>query len=202
MKLLLLLLAAFASCAVAEPISERVISSFEVRDKVHWGSLSAHQPSAGFYGQHFSFDEPVILESISVFVYDHPDHAETESRINFGVWAFDGGPTDEIYLSDPQIVQASEVGGWKTFEVPVDLELEAGQYVLGAGQRGVQGFVAFGNARAVSQAKRGLWLTTAYPSKVDGSSGWVQIPNAPPSVECPTAADCALMIRVNVAAAR
>jgi hypothetical protein len=123
-----------------------VISSFEVRDKVHWGSLSAHQPSAGFYGQLFSFDEPVILKSISVFVYDHPDHTETESSINFGVWAFDGGPTDEIY--------------------------------------------------------RGLWLTRAYPSRVDGSSGWIQIPYARPSVECPTAADCALMIRVNVADAR
>lgn len=202
MKHSLLLLTAFASCAAAEPISDRMMSSFEVRDKVHWGSLSVHRPSAGFYGQYFSFDEPVILKSISVFVYDHPDYSETEASINFGVWAFNGRPTDEIYLSGPEIVQASEVGGWKTFEIPVYLELEAGQYVLGAGQRDVQRFVAFGNARAVSHAKHGHWLTKDYPSRVDGSSGWIQISHAPQSVECPTAADCALMIRVNVADAR
>lgn len=195
MKHTLLLTTAFASCAVAEPISDRTISSFDVQNKIHWGSLSAHRPSAGFYGQHFSFDRPVSLKSISVFVYDHPDHTETEASINFGVWAFDGGPTDEIYLSEPQTIRTSEVGSWKTFEFPLDLE--AGDYVIGAGQRYVQGFVAFGNARALS--RRGIWLTNAYPRRADGSSGWRQVAHAPPSVECPTAADCALMIRINVA---
>lgn len=197
MKHPLLFVVAFASCAAAEPISDRLISSFEVQDTVLWGSLSAQHPSAGFYGQYFSFDRPTSLKSISVFVYDHPDHAEMEASINFGVWAFDKGPTDEIYLSGPQTIQTSEVGNWKTFEIPIELDLEAGEYAIGAGQEHVQGFVAFGNAQAISQ--KGLWLTNAYPGMPDGSSGWRQVLYGPPSDECPTAVDCALMIRLNVA---
>lgn len=205
MKHSLLLLVAFASYAAAERNSDRLISSFEVQDKVYWGSLSVHRPSAGFYGQQFSFDETVKLKSISVFVYDHPDHTETAASINFGVWVFDDRPTGEIYLSGPQTIRASEVGSWKTFEVPLDLDLEAGEYVIGAGQRDVQGFVAFGNARALPHSKHGVWLTNTYPSRVDGSSGWThvsQVPYVPTSLECPTADDCALMIRLNIADSR
>lgn len=197
MKHTLLLIVAFAACAAAEPVSDRLITSFQVRDTVHWGSLSAHRPSAGFYGQHFSFDRPVSLKSISVFIYDHPDHSETDASINFGVWAFEKGPTEELYVSGPQAIQTSEVGSWKTFEIPVELDLETGEYAIGVGQTHFQGFVAFGNAQAVS--RNGLWLTKAYSAEADGLSGWVQVPYAPPSAECPTAADCALMMRVNVA---
>ena len=197
MKLPLLFIVAFASCAAAEAVSDRVISSFEVQDTVLWGSVSAQHPSAGFYGQYFSFARPISVKSISVFVYDHPDHAETEASINIGVWAFDKGPTDEIYVSGPQTIQSNEVGNWKTIEIPVELDLEAGEYVIGAGQEHIQGFVAFGNARAISQ--KGLWLTNAYPRKPDGSSGWKQVLYGPQSEECPTAVDCALMIRVHVA---
>lgn len=176
------------------------IMSFDTGDALRWGSLSVHQPSSGFYGQRFFFDEDSALVSISIYIVDHSDFTETEATINFGIWQFQDRPDEELFVSESQRVRQSEVGTWKTFRFSEPFVLPAGPYVIGVGQTEAQAPIAFGNALACDRiVENAIWLLTPYKAsdRESDNAGWREVTRG--AEQCPTSIGSAtLMMMIEV----
>lgn len=150
---LILLLAGFAR----NLSSQQTITNFQENQSISWGSVSAQGPSFGFYGQEFVFTKNVKINAVSVYIYDHPVHDETKATINYTIWSFDNRPVKELFQSDAVQVTSNEVNGWKTYTFKKPKKLKKGKYLIGAGQPGIQGFVAFGDGVAKEGYNSRFW---------------------------------------------
>lgn len=163
---LFLLLSGF----VQNLLSQQTITNFQENQHISWGSVSAQGPSFGFYGQEFTFAKNVKINAISVYIYDHPDHDETKATINYTVWGFDDKPGKELFQSEAVQVAGNEVNGWKTYTFKKPKKLKKGKYLIGAGQPGVQGFVAFGDGVAKEGYKSRFWCMMPIEGYSDGKN--------------------------------
>ena len=165
------LLIIFLSCTYfINSSAQNTRINFKENEKIAWGSLSAQQPSYGFYGQEFEFSKDVELVSFSVYIVQKPDHAdETKSTINYSIWSFDAIPKNEIFLSEPVNITQSEINNWKKFQFNTPLKLSKGKYLFGVGQSKIQGFVAFGNGIANDDYHSKLWAKTPMEGYSDGT---------------------------------
>ncbi|MCB0629291.1 MAG: hypothetical protein KDD15_06160, partial [Lewinella sp.] len=126
MKVLSLLL--FSFLFINSALSQQVYSTAE-GEQITWGSASFAGPSWGFYGQEIKLTEDFEVLSVSVYIYDHKDHDESKSQINFAVWSCGDGPSSELFLSEVQAIRKDQVGTWFEYKFPKPLILDAGTYL-------------------------------------------------------------------------
>ncbi len=139
-----------------------IIENYNKDEKISWGSVSAQGANYGFYGQEFIFDKSQNLTSISVFIFDHLDHDETKSTINFSIWDFTARPNKELLLSDEIQIQENEVGNWKTYKLEKPFKIKKGKYLIAVGQPKIQGFVAFGNQNKKEGYQSKFWIKAPF----------------------------------------
>ncbi len=147
--------------------AQTTLSNLEEMD---WQSYSEEEVSPGFYGQVFEIGEAAKLASISVYIFDHWDHDETQSTVNFEVYSFDGKPAGQMISSDPLKITEENLDGWLTFELPTPMDLSPGKYLVAVGQKETQGFVAFGTSRAHIAYEDRFWMKAPVADHFDGSS--------------------------------
>lgn len=154
--------------------SQTVVTNFQENQDINWLSVSAQGPGYGFYGQEFSSTKNVKLKAISVFIFDHAEHDETNSTVNFLVWSFDHKPLTELFRSDAIKVENNEINGWKTFTFKKPKKVKKGRYLVGIGQPKIQGFVAFGSGVAKQDHKSRKWAMMPIEGYADGTA-WVNM---------------------------
>ncbi len=163
-------------CLLINPsFSQMIISTVaDGESDIRWGSVSASGPNWGFYGQEIDLKEDSKLSSISVFIYDHKDHDETEATINFALWEMKERPSSQIFLSAPEKIEKKHVGGWIEYELPAPLSLKAGKYLIVVGQPKPQGFVAFGSQQRKEGYHGKAWNKAPLMGFTDGKE-WLTI---------------------------
>lgn len=167
MKSLLFLLL-FCTCLI-NCFAQDTLVNFKENQDPTWGSVSAQNPNYGFYGQEFQFSKDAELYSFSVYIYNHPQHDETKSTINYSIWRFDTIPREEIFLSESVNITTEDINNWKKYEFKTPFQLTKGKYLLAVGQSKVQGFVAFGNGIAKDNYQSKLWVKTPLEGYSDGT---------------------------------
>lgn len=149
------------SCSVPKSLIIQNYNENE-NERIRWGSVSSQGENYGFYGQEFVFDKLQNLKSISVFIYDHPDHDETKSTINFSIWDFMERPNKELLVSNKIQIQENEVGNWKTYKLDKPFKIKKGKYLIAVGQTKKQGFVAFGNQSKKEGYQSKSWIKAPF----------------------------------------
>lgn len=163
----------FALLGINAAVAQKVYST-TAGGQITWGSASHLGPNWGFYGQEIELSGDADVLSVSVYLYDHQDHDETKSTLNFAVWQCDGKPTSEIYRSEAQTIQKDEVGAWLKHKFAAPLSLKGGTYLFAVGQSTVQGFVAFGGQTRKAGYTGKEWMKLPLPDISDGKK-WMTI---------------------------
>lgn len=165
----------FSFTLIHSTVSQKVYSLVEGGD-ITWASASYFEPNWGFYGQEFELAEDSEVLSLSIYIYDHKNHNETKSKINFAVWSYDGQPSSEIYQSEAQSIRKDQVGGWMEYEFPTPLSLRAGTYFFAVGQPTIQGFVAFGSQKRTAAYSGKKWMRVPLPDReISDGSEWMNM---------------------------
>jgi len=169
-QIAILLILGFSS----EIQTQTIVANFQENQDIRWGSVSAQGPSFGFYGQEFTFSKNIKLKSISVFIFDHRDHDEAKSTVNFSIWGFNDKPSRELFRSDSIKVDSKEINGWKTYTFKKSKKLKKGKYLIGIGQPQIQGFVGFGMGTAKQGYKSKFWARMPFEGFSDGTK-WLDM---------------------------